>query len=771
MQDKHTRQRRSQIAPILLALLLCAGVGLGRIEPAGKNAGLLQFDVISELNTDEAHTNTTVFSRYWVCRDYYALSIVWSEPRGYGIAEMKTIAILSDETGFRIDDERYPSYLPTNRSYPKPLGDRGPFPYTGGIYEIADTRFAEAEALSRRVYAGDLALLKDASAEADGTRRINVPQAVGAAKRDLAQLKVHTRGERIESMELLDAQQQSLCRTRYEYEQAGNSSAVAKLVAELPVRPQKLAVDVNMTIVPKGRPEAKRTLKITEVDHVRHDGGRTCTVTYDNVAIGDTVLRLPVQVEVRNSQDKRLLRRARLINFKRVDVDKAGVWEAAKAFGAWGKEDRECQQLAGKYLIVRRRVGPLQVDPNDFDFVRKLIAKYPLPEKVQPPRESSSETHARSGSPDRDPQAWLKQSETRMRQLEESSQRRTSIPRPPRMDIEPNDFRVIRQLERYYRGILVPLTEEEKMQVRKGGGVMHRIPKSQHEISDLRWKLSYIQVYHRAPTLPEDLPPQMDPNDLERMRQLQAHYEALATQNDRGLGGRLKAIDCLNRLDRAVKDYDAFERRTMRCLQMLDEARLPGAYMVSGCGCIEKLVDAGQYDKANKLVRQWADKSAADNDSDAVYRFAGWDFDGQSNPWAAVHVLDRFLKKPGLSPMQRYEGLALRAIALDTIDNWLSDSNSADSEFNKAQTKWVLSTTSRQELAQKAEAAVREALSAWQSLGPARFTDAKPYSTSNMDARVMAIGGFAESTRLQETSAQLDQIVRRRGTGQAGPRR
>ena len=72
--------------------------------------------------------------------------------------------------------------------------------------------------------------------------------------------------------------------------------------------------------------------------------------------------------------------------------------------------------------------------------------------------------------------------------------------------------------------------------------------------------------------------------------------------------------------------------------------------------------------------------------------------------------------------------------------------------------------------AKRVEPALREALSAWQSLGAAKSGEAKPYSTANLDAFTMNLMGYPEATRLQETSALLNQTISER-TGQkaAGP--
>jgi hypothetical protein len=750
----------------LAGLSITTGIGFCQVEASAKNAGLIQFDVVSELNLDEGYTNTVVFARYWVCRDYYAVSVVWTEPHGMGVEDMKTAVVLSDANAFRMNNALFPYWKPTNTTYTKPLGERGPFRWGGGMYEGAEMRFAEAEAVARRVYVSDLGLLKDPN---QGTNRVvDVKVAEGAGiKRKLARLKAHIKGNRIESMELFDNREQSLCRMKYEYERDGTASPLAKLVADLPIRPEKLAVNANLTSK-SSRGETK-AYQVKDVDHVYHKGGRTCTAAYKDVTIGDKALRLPIQVEVRASDDKRLLRSARLMDFKRVDLDRAGVWEAAKAFADLSSEDWTYYKLVDKYINPKPKLGPMKVDPKDLAFVRRLIAKYPVPELPPTPHEAEPQAWMEQGVRELGPEARMQQArvraEARKQEQAQWQEQVAKTPKPPRMDIEPNDARVIRQLVAHYSKERRLALEEAR---KKKGPVAHTLSENERERYDLENKLRRILSYHRAPLLPEDKPPDLEPADRELIRQLQAHYETLATQQDRGLGGQLKAVHALTRLDRMLKDYDAFGGHTARYLQIVQDAGLPGAYMVGGHGNIETLVEAGQYEKANKLTRQWVEKSAAGNEADAILRFAGWDIDGSKrDPWASAQLLDQFVKRPGLSPVQRYEGLALRAIALHRADRLLSDPETDYSELHKAQAQWILSAAGRAEVANRVQPALREALLAWQSLGAARSSDAKPYSTANLDAFTMNLMGYPEATRLQETSALLDRIVRER-MGQTG---
>jgi hypothetical protein len=328
---------------------------------------------------------------------------------------------------------------------------------------------------------------------------------------------------------------------------------------------------------------------------------------------------------------------------------------------------------------------------------------------------------------------------------------------PPAKNIEPNDARAIRELLACYSD--------------RRANIHGKISESEREVFDLTAELNRIQGRYYWPALPEDRLPEPNDFDSKLIHQLQGYHEKLVNQQDRGIGDRLKAMHVLTRLDLMLKDYNAFEGHTTRYLQMLHDAALPGVYMTGGCGNIEKLVDAGQYDRATKLLRQWADRSATDNEADRVFGFCRSDEGGIGNPWAAVQVLDRFLKRSDLSLLQRYEGLALRAIALDRVEKLFAAPRPGDGESRKGQTQWVLSTTTRAEIARTIEQALSQAVSAWQSLGPARLAEAKPYSTADMPPFAKNAFEPPEATRLQETSAQLDQIVQQRlGQRGAAPR-
>jgi len=767
----HLRQWRPWILRFLTVLLLStAGIGFCQIQPSGKKAGLIQFDVISEVNMEwSGATNIVFFAKYWVCEDYYAVSVVWTEPRGHG-RDMKTAIVFSDGTGFRMDNELYSYWVPTNTTYPKPFGKRGPFRWGGGFYGSEETRFAEAQALARRVYVSDLGPAASRKAGADGIVDVSVPKAPGGVTRKLARLRFHAGDDRIESMELFDDQQRSLAKMRYEYEGGPGAARLSTLLAELPVRPEKLRIDTDVKMSASDGTET--TLRIPDVNYVSHKGGRTCTVTYKDVTLGDKVLRLPVQVKVQRSDNKQILRTARLMNFKRVDLDKSGVWKAAEAFGRLGDDYPAWIRLVDKFLDHTPRLGPPSVDPNDFARVRRLVAKYPLPEKPPMPESPQTKREPLDLDPAVAKEQALKSGEAqrrdqalRQQQMKAWRDQVARMPKPARKTIEPNDARLIRQLRAHYRKMLLPpITEEQRTELRTKGGPppSWSIPERLREVKELRDKFDKILDYHHAAPLPEDRAPEPNDSDVKLICQLKEHYEKLTQQEDRGLGGRLKALDALACLDSMIKDYDAFEKHVARYLQMLRDADLDQMYMVGGYFYIDNLIEAGRYRDAGRLFKQWADRSAAVNDADEVYRFCGSDLGGNGDPWAAVQLLDRFLKRPGLSPVQRYEGLALRAIALDKLDKLLADPETASDESRKALAGWVLSGTTKAQMAKLVEPAIRQAVSAWEALGSARLSEAKPYSERNMLGNAMYMTEIPDSTRLQETSARLDQIVRQR---------
>ena len=100
---------------------------------------------------------------------------------------------------------------------------------------------------------------------------------------------------------------------------------------------------------------------------------------------------------------------------------------------------------------------------------------------------------------------------------------------------------------------------------------------------------------------------------------------------------------------------------------------MTGVYIAGAYDNLDILAEAGQFEGANRLLDSWALAAAASNDAEGILRFARWEVGRAGHWWTSVQLPDRFLRKPGLSALQRYEGLALRGIALHNLDKLLTN--------------------------------------------------------------------------------------------------
>jgi len=762
-----------KIVCCILCSSTCQVLSAASIIPSGNNIGTLQFDAVVELIRERQLASWVVFARYWVYRDFYCIAVIWSEPRGHGIMDLKTNIVLSDKDSFKIHNDSYAFWKPINATYQKPVGPRPPFEWGGGPCEIAELRFADAHALARRVYVEDVEqVLRGPSDGSFNWRDLPIPSRAGTTE-DLARARVQIAGGKIQRMELFDPNQKLLARLSYDYT-GGNSLRIDRLTAELPERPVKLATHVNDVTVTDSN--GTRTLRLPDTDYIRHKGGRICTVEYRDVAIGKITARLPVSIEVRSAVNGSLLRSARIVNFRLVDMDKTKALEAAKAFAGLTDEDRRLRKILDRFLpsdLPRWKVKDVKVDPNDLGFVRVLIAKYPLPETPNPPR--LVEVPGQKITPPAMPidpnhakeyREYLQQQhQERQRQLELSRKQREqyykefySRLKPPRLMIEPNDLRAIRALLVHYDRMLSP--PPEKM----GEPYVYDIPKELYHISDFRSALRNILAYHHQPELPEDAPAKPNQEEFQAIQQLRNRYLDLTSGNEKGLGGRLKALHAVTQLDEVLQDWRSQDTHNRQYLDLLNDYGLCRVCMESGCYAIETMVKAGQPDMAYEFMRTWASRCISNNEPNDILRFANVEVRMQSSCWPTLWLVDGLLRRPGLTPIQRYQCLAVRAIVLHKVDSLLAGLDQADNKATKAPSYWIPRNLTRQQIASQVGPAIQQAVSAWRSLGPAAFDQARPYTSSGIPAAYQYIVGVPDSTPLQELSAMLDQIVWQRST-------
>lgn len=756
---------------VTLAMVLSATTS-SQIQPTGKRIGLVQFDAITHAYTYDFYSATILFSRYWVCPDFYALAIPWSEPNGRGFLRLRKHAVLSDRESYLWYDTRF---TPTLKTYAK-ADSRPPFAWMAGIYHSRESRFADMAAIARRLFTGDFQSVVLRDPDSETAFDLNLTRADVTNGRKVSRIKGTRKGNILSSVELYDMQDQLLCKIRYEYDQDG--AKLAKLIAELPPTPQKILLNARAIYRAQGSDSpGEGTVKIETADHIHHKGGRICTVIYKDIPLADHPVRLPVEVEVRRADDQTLLRRTTLMNFRLVQMDKDQVWQAATTYAAVSEEGRTLGRIVDRYLRYRARPGKPQVDPNDLDAVTKLIAKYPIPQMPPAPARKLPQPAFSPNEPvtvEALEKRWqeLRNQEQQDRQAEREQIRQQKLEfqmwseefRRNRFtkEIEPNDARLIRQLIGHYAAVTydfaskhpeVELIITDKEIDQQG----QAIPDDVKRAVVLYGKLRNIPFYYREPTLPEDLPPQIEPNDLITIGRLTDHYNAIANDRSIGLAQRLEASNALTRIDLLLKDWARYYEHSLDYLELLEAPDLRAVYMDSGLQLLEGLLDAAQYQKANQFVRYWASKAGSLVDVNDILRFA-YVKSRLGVYCPTLQVLDSLLRRQGLTPLQRYQALALRAIDLHMIDSLLATQDKSV----EAISQWILTSTTRQQIARQVEPALRQAVAAWQALGPAKMDAARPYSTARLTPFAKYVLQPPDSTPLQETSAMLDQIVRQR---------
>jgi len=376
MKSKSTCVSHMELPLVLVVplsfILALSGTAPGQIEPRGTNIGALRFDAIIELNRYSPrslrHDYTMMFARYWVARDYYSAAVVWAEPQSTDLffaVHPASLSVASNEQAFKVRHELNTKY---NETYKKPLGEHGVLRHKFGNYPIGNIRFAEREALAERIYADDIGDLKYIDEAVGEVLDVSIPAAEGVDARDVARLKVQTSGERIDSMQLFNADKRLLKNISYEYESKEHGARLRMQTVSLPERPMMVGFNLGgMKVTLDGKQYTYRDL---ETRH--HSGGRTCTVEYEPVQLGDKKVTLPVKVTVRNRKDGRILRCVRMMNFKQVELDAAGAEEVARQFSAVTPNQREYEQFRLKYW----KKAPKEIEKKDVEIIEQLRGRF-----------------------------------------------------------------------------------------------------------------------------------------------------------------------------------------------------------------------------------------------------------------------------------------------------------------------------------------------------------------------------------------------------------
>jgi hypothetical protein len=288
----------------ITALLLATTCTFGTLLPHGSDIGPVQFDAVIELNPPLACTHMLLFARYWVSTNYYEMSVVWAEPTGtylrFPIFPM-SLAIGSDAKTFELSHDIFSVY---KTNFSKPVEASGVFRNMYGDYPVINLRFADKEAFDERIYQSDF------TQQALGANDEMVAP-VSDAHRKIREITLKQDGNAVKSISLFDGQHILLKSIEYEHGEVGSSSYLRRERILLPERSMIAGLRDNGVTVTVG--DEKRSYR--DFQCVFEGGGRTALVDYQRIRFTGIDVSLPSYVEVRNSQNKELLRSARFSHF------------------------------------------------------------------------------------------------------------------------------------------------------------------------------------------------------------------------------------------------------------------------------------------------------------------------------------------------------------------------------------------------------------------------------------------------------------------------
>lgn len=356
----------------LCALLPACACLAGSVQPAGTTAGAVQFDGVIELNLPLNGSHVVLFARYWVAPGYYRVAVAWAEPaKGEGLSFSvypPSLSLGSDEKSFGLSHDIYTVY---DTSCAKPVGPRAVFDYMYGDYAIPNLRFADQEAAASRVRVSDLAALASSPQRPAGTFTTRFPADRGGATSDLDSLRVTNRGGAISSLELLGPENRLLKRVSCEYEGQSTPPRLRRLTAWLPEQPVPLSLRDQGIGIKMGGSD----FRFKEFQGRLRPGGRTAVVEYAPVTLGGKIVQLPARVEVRGGSDQALLRLARFINFRPVNLSPDQIRLAAAEYGGLPAAYRRFTGLAGRCQQAPNHATPAA----DAAALRELRAQFEGP--------------------------------------------------------------------------------------------------------------------------------------------------------------------------------------------------------------------------------------------------------------------------------------------------------------------------------------------------------------------------------------------------------
>jgi hypothetical protein len=306
---------------------------------------VLQFDAIIELDAPILKSHVVLFARYWVASSFYRIAILWAEPHAVNLnfpMYPVTMAVDSNEREFSVTNQVQGRL---GGVFDKPVGERLIFRHRLNSYPAGEMRFTETEALASRIYRDDVEML--APWLGDGVHTVNLDSRAGKGevRRDIAALNLRVSHDRVDAVDIVDANGLLVKRIAYEYAQEQGRDILCRQETLLPERPLLLGYGERGVRIRVN--DTERTFK--ELYGLDHEGGRKCRVEYEPIEAGDTTLSLPVHIAVQRADNGLTLRTARMSGFVLLKQSPEEVQCVAKQVGPFSREELRVRALFAKH--------------------------------------------------------------------------------------------------------------------------------------------------------------------------------------------------------------------------------------------------------------------------------------------------------------------------------------------------------------------------------------------------------------------------------------
>jgi hypothetical protein len=316
----------------------------------------VQCDVILHLDPPAFGSKIFLFARYWIAKDYYHLGVVWSEPHGSGLwfpIYPPSLSLGSDNRFFSISHSIYST---NSAVFDKPVGERGVFRHLFGAYPIQDIRFADSEASRLIIHKNDIR-------NTTNHFGLKLSQVIGPQGF-------------LDSIHLSDSNEGIRKSIKYYYE----SSNSANLLRRLDVTLEQEPIRVGFT---EGGIQVRihdKTFQFSDLELMKHAGGRFGKVLYKPTILGKSIAQLPYYTEIKQAPDGPILRSATFTNYLSTSLDSNQAKQAAKQYATFTPDLVKYRDFITKYWFKQ----PQEVSQSD------RIAIQDLRDSIQAEREADA---------------------------------------------------------------------------------------------------------------------------------------------------------------------------------------------------------------------------------------------------------------------------------------------------------------------------------------------------------------------------------------------